>query len=333
MVPISSNWYYQPQGNSTNYLQGTGSGTALQGSSGNTLQAGTSSIQGSSPQLQATANPYNYVDPEASGTTSSTSVTDPAGAVDPAAAAAAAKAAEDAAKANALRGQITQTANTIRDIFNSRYGLVDAAAKDQSGKLDSRFKNESSDVVRLVGEENEKVGAAHSASGSYDSSYRGNNVDTVKRGGEAQIRDLGEELSGNRAKIGDWASKEKAGFNASKSGIDLTLSRLAETSDLGELTSLRNNLDSRITELRAGDANYQTGGQSLATLETIAPSSARAVSLKTTLSQVLAGNADASLKGSIGAKLIASAGLNEEDAQALLAGFQGSLSTQEQTTA
>ena len=84
----------------------------------------------------------------------------------------------------------------------------------------------------------------------------------------------------------------KAGFDAQKGGMDQVLGRLAETTDLNELTSLRNTLDGRISELRAGSADNNTMAQNAASLNKIAPTSSRAVQLKTTLSQIVAGNAD-----------------------------------------
>lgn len=255
-------------------------------------------------------------------------------AYDAEAAAAAAAAAAKAAEAARLRTQVTQLVNGIKDIFNSRYGQVDASAGEQIGKLNERFGNESADITQQVTDENNVVSAQHAGRGTYDSSYRGNNVDTVKRGGETQIRDLGSELQDNVGKIGSWVAQEKAGFDAQKGGLDAVLGRLAESTDPGELTSIRNTLDSRIAELRAGGAAYNTGAQNAAALNSIAPTSARTVKLQTTLSQVLKGNADTNLKASIGNRLISSAGLSPDETQRLQAAFQSDLAaTEDQTTA
>lgn len=318
------NWYYSPQGSAGDWLQGGGAGVPLQsGSTGSSLQVG-GSPQTAGGGLQVTANPMDYVDPQSNGATLGQNTT-----VDAAAAAAAAKAAEDARKAGLLRSEVTNIVNNIKDIFNQRYGQVKNSAAEQTGKLSDRFVTESGDVTRQVGAENEKIGAAHAAGGTYDSSYRGNNVDTVTRAGEAQIRDLGTELQDNIAKIAAWVSQQKAGIDANTGGMDQILGRLADTTGLNELTSLRNTLDSKITELRAGSADNNTAAQNAQSLEGIAPSSSRAVQLKTTLSQIIAGNADKGQKSAIGEKLIVSAGLSPEDQKVLLDGFRSSLNASE----
>ena len=251
--------------------------------------------------------------------------------VDPAAAAAQAQAAANAAKAGKLRGEITGIANTIKDIFNARYGQVDASGQEQAGKLNSRFGTESQDITDQVARENEAIGAAHSASGTFDSSYRGNNVDTVTKEGSAQIEGLNQELIDNLGKIAQWVSQQKASFDANKSGIDQILGRLGEETDVNNLAQIRNTLEGRIADLRSSSADNNTAAQNKGALETIAPSSARAQQLKTTLSTILTGNTSPQQKSAIAQKLVNSAGIDPSDAEKLLSGFQADLDQVDQT--
>lgn len=311
-----------------------GGSPSLQGSSGS-IQGSSPTIQGSSPNLQPTVNPMNVSTGQGGVTLgASTSV---APAIDPAVQAAQAKAAADAARAGQLRGEITNIANSIKDLFNQRYGQVDASAAEQSGKLNERFGTESGDIVQQVEGENQKLGAAHAAGGSFDSSYRGNNVDTVTHAGENQVRDLGTELQDNIAKIASWITSQKAGFDANKGGIDAILGHLGEETNPDNLSTIRGTLDQRIADLRAGAADNNTSAQNKNALNAIAPTSTRAQQLKTTLSQIVAGNADSSQKATIGARLINSAGLSPDEQKALLTSFQSDLAAgdqkQEQTTA
>lgn len=307
----------------------------LQGGNSSLLQGSSPSVQGSSPQLQASSGSAQRLQPAVSpvgasfapsgGATlgATTSVSAP---VDPAVAAAQAKAAADAAKATALRGQITNIANTIKDIFNSRYGQVDQSAAEQSGKLNDRFGTESGDITQQVEGENQKLGAAHAAGGSFDSSYRGNNVDTVTHAGENQIRDLGTELQDNIAKIASWVTQQKAGFDANKGGIDSVLAHLGEETNPDNLSTIRGTLEQRIADLKAGAADNNTTAQNAQALNAIAPTSVRAQQLKTTLSQIVAGNADSTQKATIGARLIQSAGLSPDEQKQLLTSFQSDIS-------
>ena len=246
-----------------------------------------------------------------------------------AAAAAQRKAAEDAARAGQLRGEITSLVNSVKDIFNSRYGQVDASGAEQGKNLQTRFNTESGDIAQQVDGENQQLGAAYAGRGAFDSSYRGNDVDTVTRAGESQVQGLSTELQENLNAIASWIKQQKAGFDAEKGSMDTILSRLNEETDPNRLTDLRNTLDAKIAQLKAGNADNNIKSQNKDALETIAPSKVRAQQLNTTLSQIVAGGADAGTKLAIGTKLIKSAGLDPEDEQALLSGFQGNISASE----
>lgn len=243
------------------------------------------------------------------------------------------QAAADRARAGQLRDSVTGLVNTIKDIFNSRYGQVDASAKDQTNRLNKRFGTESSEITRQVEGENNQASGAFAGRGTRDSSDYGNTVDSITRSGESQINELGQGLEEDLAKVGGWAAGEKAKYNAEKKGADTILSRLAEETDPGRLTELRNSLDARIVELQAGGADNNTTKQNLSTLESIAPSNARAQQLKTTLSQIVGGNAAPALKNSIGTRLIQNAGLSDEEQQKLIAAFQGEISQEDKTQA
>lgn len=238
-------------------------------------------------------------------------------------------AAANAAKAAQLRGNITNLVNSAKDIFNSRYGLVDQAAADQSGKLGERYASESGDITKQAVDQSNQAGGAFAARGTRDSSDYGNTVDTIKAGADKQIKDLGTELEDNRSKIGAWAASEKSKFDAEKGGMDAIVSHLAESTDPEELTTIRNQIDAKLAELKAGAADYNTNAQNKSTLDAIAPSGQRAQQLVTTLSSIVKSSADPGLKRTIAERLVNSANLSADDAQRLLNGFNAEISTQE----
>ena len=236
-------------------------------------------------------------------------------------AAAAARAAE-AAKLGAARNDVSGRVNAIKDIYNSRYGKVDQLAQEQTGKLNDRYSKESADVLKQVDTANQQIGAAHAAGGTYDSSYRGNNVDTQTKAGESQISDLGTELSDNTAKIGGWVSGQKASLDAGKANYDSLLANLGNETDVNNLINTKNQLEAKINELRAGEADYNTSGKNMEALNAIAPVSARTVTLKNNLATVLQGNSDPGMKLAIGKALITNSGLSNDEQQRLLLSFQ-----------
>ena len=96
------------------------------------------------------------------------------------------------------------------------------------------------------------------------------------------------------------------------------------------MSTIRGQLDQRIADLRSGSADNNTSAQNAGALSAIAPTSVRAQQLKTTLSQIVAGNADSTQKSTIGARLINSAGLTPQEQKDLLTSFQSEIATAEQ---
>jgi hypothetical protein len=270
----------------------------------------------------------NYMDPatnapvtNANAGTASTGVAQ----ADPAAQAAAAAAAAKAAQAAQIRGDIMGQIQQVKDIYNGRYGTADASAAQQTGNLNDRFKNESTDLTRQVGLQNDQTGAAFAGNGSFDSSYRGNAQDSITAAGNQQIDSLGQELRDNLAKVGAWDQQQHSQYDAGKSAMDTIAERIQNETEPTNLITLRNSIDNQIAQLKGQGADNNTQTQNMSALEQIAPSSTRAQQLKTTLSSILGGTADSGTKAAIGTKLIASAQLTPDEQAKLLQGFHTDL--------
>lgn len=309
-------------------LQGSG-GVPLQGG-GSPQQSSTIPVQGSSYNPQITLNPSNLIDPTAN--TAVTGGQAPTTAIDPATAAAQAAAAAKSAQAASLRSQIQDLANNVKSIYDGRYGGVDASAAEQTGKLNDRFGNESSSLEQQVTDQNQQAGAAFAGNGGYDSSYRGNAQDRITQAGNQQVDALGNELHDNIAKIAQWVQQQKSGFDAGKGAMDTIVGHLADETEPTNLITLRNQIDSQLATLKGQAADNNTEASNIASLDSIAPSSARGVQLQTTLKSILGGNADPTTKAAIGSQLIASANLDPSDQSKLLQGFHADLAAAAQPT-
>ncbi len=226
------------------------------------------------------------------------------------------QAALDAAKANALRGDITTLVNRIKDAFNARYGSVEAAAQEQTTGLNEKFGTESAQLLKQIGQESDAAGSASAAAGTFDSSYRGNTQDTIRSAGQGQVDQLGQGLKEDLAKVGEYVGSEKAKGDAEVAGYDSAVSRLAQSTDLNELTTFKNQVDSRIAELRA--TAPQTKAQALSTIAQIAPSNPRAQQLQTTLSDLMDSGVDKSTKATLAERLVMAAGLSGEEQRQIL---------------
>lgn len=243
-----------------------------------------------------------------------------------------AAAAKRLADASRLRGEVTNITNSIRDIYNSRYSLVDNAAKESLGKLDERYATETGDITTQVGDENAQAGAAYSSTGTFDSSYRGNTQDLITKGGERQIRDLGTELEGNKAKIGATVTGQKSSFDAAKAGVDAIAARLAEVSDPAELESIKQTLEGRIRDLQAGGSEFNTMQQNVSAIASLAPAGSRGQQLQTTLTKIVGSGAlSPEMKIAMGTRVIQGSGAPQDEQDKLIQALTSDIGTNKQT--
>lgn len=248
--------------------------------------------------------------------------------IDPNAAARAAAAAANARKVTGLRGDVTNLVNSIRSYFDTRYGLIDNKAAETIGKLDERFATESGDILTQAGEENTAIGSAFGARGTYDSSYRGNSQDTVTQGANRQIRDLGTGLAEDKAAVGGEVDTQKATINATKLGLDEINRRIAEINDPNELQAIKDDLDARLRDTQVGNKQYNTDAQNLGVIASLVPTNPRAQTLKTTLSKVIASSSlSGPMKMAMGARVIQSSGLPQDEQDKLTQALQQDIST------
>jgi hypothetical protein len=302
--------------NMTNYLQGslnTGTSPSPQQTTTNIQSAPTAGVQ-----LQPTYSPQPGPLPSGgqTGTPGATTTQTP---YDPAAAAAAQKAAEEAARRAQLQTGIKKLIGDTLGIYDSLYGDVRGAAKSQRQLLDQRFDRETGSLSDQFNQELPKIGRAYAGRGAFDSSYRIDAEAGAQKGFENQITDLSEQRKADAARVGQGVAEQEAQFGAQQNLLNTMLGRIDETTDVNELTQLRNELDRKMAELTAGRASNMTRDAYTQKFNEIAPANDRLAGLQTTLSQIINGQAPGPLKRAVAQQIIGSAGLPKEQEDQLLA--------------
>ena len=141
----------------------------------------------------------------------------------------------------------------------------------------------------------------------------------AQKGFENQTTDLSEQRKADAARIGQGVSEQEAQFGAQQGLLNTMLGRIDETTDVNELTQLRNELDRKMAELTAGRASNMSREAYNQRFNQIAPAADRLSGLQTTLSQIISGQAPGPLKRAVAQQIIGSAGLPKEQEDQLLA--------------
>jgi hypothetical protein len=229
------------------------------------------------------------------------------------------KAAEEAAKRQQLQGGIKKLIGDTLGIYDSLYGDVRGAAQSQRQLLDQRFDRETGSLSDQFNQELPKIGRAYAGRGAFDSSYRIDAEAGAQKGFQNQVTDLSEQRKADAARIGQGVAEQEAQFGAQQGLLNTVLGRIDETTDVNELTQLRNELDRKMAELTAGRASNMSRDAYTQKFNQLAPASDRLSGLQSTLSQIINGQAPGPLKRAVAQQIIGSAGLPKDQEDQLLA--------------
>ena len=223
-----------------------------------------------------------------------------------------------AAQRTNLQKSIQKLVGDAMGVYDSLYGNLNTAAASQRQALESRYARETGSLGEQFTQEIPRIGQAYAARGAYDSSFRGRAEQSAKEGFEKQLQGLGAQKTAEMGKIGSEIATREAEFRGGQDILNQYLAQLPNVTDVNELTNIQNEIQRRINDLRVAGAGLQSQEAFVNRFQQLTPSTDRMAQLQSTLSRIIAGEAPGALKQSVGAQIIASSGLTEEEkAQAL----------------
>lgn len=240
--------------------------------------------------------------------------------------------AQEAAQRSSLQKSIQKLVGDAMGVYDTLYGNLGTAAASQRQALEQRFATETGALGEQFTQEIPRIGQAYAARGAYDSSWRTGAEETARKGFESQLQGLGAQKTAEMGKIGQEVATQEAQFRGGQEQVNRILAQLPNVTDVTELTALQNELQKRIDDLRVSQAGLQSQEAFVNRFQQLAPATDRMAQLQTTLSRIIAGEAPGALKQSVGAQIIASSGLTDEEKAQALAQFNAQVMQPEATT-
>lgn len=256
----------------------------------------------------------------AAGIQETTAGTTMAAQEDPYAAAARAQAAAIAAeerKKTGLRSTIGSLIGGAMDIYKNLYGGLEKQAAAQKGQLETQFGQGLGEVGKQFSTELPKIGQAYAARGAYDSTWRAGAEQTAADAYAKQIADLYKSQQEALGKIGSAYQTEKAKYGVGETALQNIQGRLADVTDLNELTALRNSIESKIGELQTAQAGMGTQPENIAATQALQGMSDKFAQVSKTIQTIVQGQAPAMLKKSIAENIIINSDLTDAEKKQL----------------
>lgn len=234
------------------------------------------------------------------------------------------------AKVTQYRGNITNLAKSIMDVYDSLYGSVDQAGAGQSQQVNQKYDTQTKGLTDQFNQDIPMVGASYASRGAFDSSYRANAEDNATHSFNNQLDLQSQGRQDDLAKVGQFVASTKGNINAEKGDINYKLAQINQTEDPNELLQLQNAIQGKLQAAQSDQSNLGTPQGYAAQAEALAPSTDHTAALRSQLSSIIQGQAAPVLKNSVGQKLIAASGLSPDDQQKLAQEFSAQISTQKQ---
>ena len=233
----------------------------------------------------------------------------------------AAAAAAAAAKAAQIRDSITGLAHNIMNVYDSLYGSVDTAGADQAKQVNNKYDTEGTGLINQFNQDFPTIGNSYSARGAYDSSYRQDAENNASQSLADQQSQLGIGRNADLAKVGQFVATNKATLDSNKGGINAILDQITNTTDPNELTSIQNAIQQKLLDAQTQQSQLGTQGGYVNQIQSLVPTADQTASITANLHSILQGEANPMLKKSVGAKLIQTSGLPDDQKNQLLAQF------------
>lgn len=231
------------------------------------------------------------------------------GGTDPAAAAEAQRKAEEAARIQGLRDEISARRQRANTIFDSLTAAVQNLAKEKRGELEGSYNQQQAAATDQFGQQSNLIANRYRGRGLGDSSYKTYALEDAGESYNATVQQLGRERQQGLADVGGYLTEQEARIGADRQAAnydDLTQVGLREdgTYDANALIELRSKLDERIREAEVQQAQTTTNAGFRGRLDQVSPYSGAVDTLKSSLAALARSAAPSTVKDRIAQTLI-----------------------------
>lgn len=228
-------------------------------------------------------------------------------------AAAAAPVDPDIAMRAALRGEIKGRGGEIDAAYASLFGDLDNLLRSRDMELETQY----GDQLRKAGEQYSgalpQIETSYAAIGSADSTDKSDAKTGAKKGFDETTKTIGSNKAGDKAKLGQYGSENRAKFTADKEAASRNVARADSTEDVGALRQMRNDLESNLSQTGVTRATLGSDGKARADLSALTADSGRYEAAIGALDSILKSSMSGAVKEAAVQAITTSAGLSDEE--------------------
>lgn len=155
---------------------------------------------------------------------------------------------QDVAQRNMLKSRIGGRAPEIEAIYQALFGELDNLIKSRDQELEAEYGGQLKKASDSYTEAIPQIDASYAALGAYDSTNRGDARTKADKGFKDTTETIGKNKKTDKAKLGQYSTEQRAKFSADKESALRAINSANETTDVGALRGLDNDLSGNISQ-------------------------------------------------------------------------------------
>jgi len=212
-----------------------------------------------------------------------------------------------------LKGEIKGKAGSIDAIYNALFGDLDNLVRSRDAELTTQYGSQRGKATEQYTDALPQIDQSYAAIGSYDSTQRGDGRGKAKKGYEDTLNTIGTNEKTDKAKLGQYRNEQRAKFTTDRDSAKRNISRVDETTDVGALRALRNDLEGNLDTAGVTRATLGTDGQASQAIKGLTGDAGRADAAINALDSIIKSSLGSDVKQAAVKAVVDSAGLSDED--------------------
>lgn len=219
----------------------------------------------------------------------------------------------DAGLRTALRNEIAARGGDIEGVYAALFGDLDALLKTRDAELETQYGDQFKKAADTYTGAIPEIEGSYAAIGAGDSTDNSDAKGKAKAGYDETTKVIGKNKESDKAKLGQYGKEQRAKFGADKEAAQRNVARAGETEDVDALRSMRNDLETNISQGGVTRATLGTDGAARKEISNLTQDSGRYDAAVNALDSIIKGSMSGSVKEAAVKAIVDNAGLSDDE--------------------
>lgn len=221
----------------------------------------------------------------------------------------------DAAIRSALQAEIAARGGDVDSVYQSLFGELENLVRSRDAELEGEYGNQFKKAADTYAAAIPEIETSYAAIGAGDSTDNADAKGKAKGGYEETTRTIGKNKADDKSKLGAYKNEQTAKVSADRDAARRNVARAGETTDVGALRTMRNDLESNISNAGVTKATLGSDGQARRDVSALTADAGRYGAAVNALDSIIKSSMSGSVKEAAVKAIADNSGLSEEEKQ------------------